>query len=136
LAATSQACGTPRSGVSDAGTGTARAAGSELLVGRDEAARLTAPRALAKLGAHRRHDVVGQRAAERVAGQLLPRPSKTSAVPATRPAMAWAIASRPRSESTIRCRRSWAAMDRCSSAYCSLTSRENAFSVTAMNGTS
>ena len=35
---------------------------------------------------------------------------------------------------TIRCRRSCAAIERCSTAYCSLTSRANAFSVTAMNG--
>src|SRR3954452_15448402 len=46
------------------------------------------------------------------------------------------IASRPRSESTIRCRRSWAAIDRCKSAYCSLTRRVNACSVSAMNGSS
>ena len=47
-----------------------------------------------------------------------------------------AIASRPRSQSTMRCRRSCAAIERCSSAYCSLTRRAKACSVTAMNGVS
>ena len=41
----------------------------------------------------------------------------------------------PRSESTIRSSRSCAESARCSTAYCSLTRCENAFSVTAMNGT-
>jgi hypothetical protein len=36
----------------------------------------------------------------------------------------------------MRSRRSWAAIERWSTAYCSLTSRVNAFSVIAMNGTS
>ena len=65
-----------------------------------------------------------------------PRPSSTSAVPPTRPASAPTIPSMPRSASTTRCRRSCAAIERRSSAYSSLTSRVNACSVIAMNGSS
>jgi hypothetical protein len=74
----------------------------------------------------------GRRKPWRASGS--PRPSKTSAAPPTSVASAPATAPRPRSERTMRCRRSCAAIERRSSSYCSLTSRVNADSVTAMNG--
>ena len=65
-----------------------------------------------------------------------PRPSKTSALPPMSVDSACATASRPRSESTMRSRRSMAAIERRSTAYCSLTSWAKARSVIAMNGSS
>src|SRR3954449_6897021 len=58
------------------------------------------------------------------------------AVPPMSVASAPTIASRPRSESTIRCRRSWAAMERCSRAYCSLTAIVAECSERSVNGNS
>ena len=103
--------------------------------GRDEAARLGAARALAHLGGQRPQRLGRRLAAGRVAG-LRPRRGRRarSRWPPISVASAAVMASSPRSESTMRCRRSWTAIERCSSAYCSLTSRPNAFSVTAMNG--
>jgi hypothetical protein len=60
----------------------------------------------------------------------------TMTAPPIKDASAAASASSPRSESTIRSSRSWAAIERLSTAYCSFTSRVNAASVIAMNGTS
>ena len=65
-----------------------------------------------------------------------PRASKISAGPPIIEASAPATPSRPRSDSTIRSSRSWAESARRSTAYCSFTSRVNAFSVMAMNGSS
>ncbi len=65
-----------------------------------------------------------------------PRGSNTSTAAPISVAKVPASASIPRSESTIRSRRSCAASARRSTAYCSFTSWEKAASVTAMNGTS
>ena len=63
-----------------------------------------------------------------------PRPSRTATVPPTAEAIVAAISSRPRSSRTSRSSRRCTAMPRCSTSYCSLTSRAKAFSVIAMNG--
>ena len=55
-------------------------------------------------------------------------------VPPTAEAIVAAISSRPRSSRTSRSSRRCTAMPRCSTSYCSLTSRAKAFSVIAMNG--
>src|SRR3954466_8949628 len=137
LTATSHAAGTPpRSGASPAPTGSARPRGARsgwlgtklLPSPRRARSRSSAPSAATTSSSSSRRNVRTAR--------VSPRPSKTSAVPPTRFASAPTIASRPRSESTIRWRRSCAAIERCSSAYCSLTSRVNACSVRAMNGSS
>ena len=55
-------------------------------------------------------------------------------VPPTAEAIVATISSSPRSSSTSRSSRRWTAMPRCSTSYCSFTSRAKAFSVIAMNG--
>ena len=77
---------------------------------------------------------IGLRKARETTGP--PRASNTIAGPPMSVDSAPTTASSPRSARTIRSRRSWAAMLRWSTAYCSLTRRVNAFSVSAMNGTS
>ncbi len=63
-----------------------------------------------------------------------PRPSRILTVPPTAEEIVAAISSRPRSSSTSRSSRRCTAIPRWRTSYCSLTSREKAFSVIAMNG--
>jgi hypothetical protein len=65
-----------------------------------------------------------------------PRLESTHTAPPVAAASARTTSSRPPSSSTSRSRRLWIAMPRWSVSYCSFTSRVNAFSVSAMNGSS
>ena len=65
-----------------------------------------------------------------------PRPENTHTAPPMAAASARTTSSRPLSSSTSRSSRLWIAMPRWSTSYCSFTSRANAFSVSAMKGSS
>ena len=79
----------------------------------------------------------GQLAPERLGGdRLAARPESTITAPPVAAASARTTSSSPRSSSTSRSSRLWIAMPRWSTSYCSFTSRVNAFSVSAMNGSS
>ncbi len=113
-----------------------RAAGGPL----EPPGRVAAPRA-ARARSRSSAATRGDRAASsarRTRAARAPRRGRRTPSPCRRSATASAAAtpSSPRSESTIRSSRSWAESARCSTAYCSLTRCVNAFSVTAMNGTS
>ena len=120
------------------GDGQRERAGGELGMAGHEAARSAVARALAQLVAQGGRRARPRRArGGRCAGPAAHRGRRRRArCRRRRSASAPATASSPRSESTMRCRRSCAAIERCRTAYCSLTRRVNAFSVTAMNGTS
>ena len=126
-----------RGGASGRADGQREGARREAGAGRRELARVAAARALAQLLAELAHDLGVELAAEGALRlQLAAAVEDERRAADQRGERARRSTSSPRSLRTIRCRRSWAAIERCSSAYCSLTSRVKACSVTAMNGSS
>ena len=131
LAATSHACGAPSSPPVARATGSASARPSSSPPGANP--RRAPARARSRSSAPSSATTCGSTPEE---ASSSPRPSNTSAGPPISADSAPATPSSPCSESTIRSSRSWAASARRSTAYCSLTRCVNAFSVSAMNGSS
>ena len=113
LAATSQACGKPAVGASGAGDRQREPARRQLGMRGHEPARVAAPRTLAELPPSAVTASSVELAPKRAVRLKFAAPVEDERRPPIASAIAPAIASRPRSDSTICWRRSCAAIDRC-----------------------